>query len=177
MAGKYYILAFPDLTEADRAMIDRFRNQYDLPFKDIVAPHFTLVFGVNDADRGDLSRHAERIAKDTHPIEFECRYAMLGADDANDNAHVFLVPDKGFSAISLLHDQLYTGLLSENLRLDLEYIPHITIGTMADRGQAKMLCDQLNMKPHSIAGSIRDLSLVELRNGMVDVISVMPLSG
>src|SRR5262245_22726723 len=59
--------------------------------------------------------------------------------DSDVTADVFLVPDEGNSALSLLHDQLYTGPLVSHLRLDLQYVPHITIGTLSDREKAKRL--------------------------------------
>jgi hypothetical protein len=48
---------------------------------------------------------------------------MPGADDEDETAYVFSVPDEGFSAVSILHDRLYTGILAPFLRLD---IPSLT---------------------------------------------------
>ena len=84
---------------------------------------------------------------------------MLGVDDESDRGYVFLVPDEGYSRISLLHDQLYTGLLQPFLRLDLPFTPHMTIGTQPDHLAAKNLCDRLNADGLSIAGSIDALTV------------------
>jgi hypothetical protein len=59
---------------------------------------------------------------------------MLGADESG--SYVFLVPDEGSGALSLLHDRLYSGLLA-SLRIDLPYVPHITIGRCSERQKAK----------------------------------------
>ena len=44
MPRTLYTLAYPQVSPADRQMIDRVRATYDLPFKDVVAAYFTLVF-------------------------------------------------------------------------------------------------------------------------------------
>ena len=82
--------------------------------------------------------------------------------------YVFLVPDEGCSGLSLPHDRLYTGALSAHLRLDLPYIPHITIGTLAERHAAKQLCDQLNRAGLGIHGSVNSLTVGTFANGKVN---------
>ena len=90
---------------------------------------------------------------------------MLGADDFDDTAYVFLVPDEGYSGISLLHDRLYTGVLQPFLKLDVPFVPHITIGTMKNRVAAKALCDKLNRHGVRIEGSLRALTIGALEDG------------
>jgi hypothetical protein len=93
------------------------------------------------------------------PIHFNCRYAMLGNDDSNDNYYVFLVPDEGYSAISRLHDQLYTGPFARFHRLNIPYIPHIGIATIPDAQQIKKLCDDLNRTKLNIAGILNHITI------------------
>jgi 2'-5' RNA ligase len=90
---------------------------------------------------------------------------MLGNDDENDTAYVFLVPDQGNAEISLLHDRLYTGVLRPHLRLDLPYIPHITIGTLGSRQEAKLICDELNRVGVSVEGALSNLSVGFVEDG------------
>ena len=90
---------------------------------------------------------------------------MLGTDDFDDTAYVFLVPDEGYSGISLLHDRLYTGILQPFLRLEVPFIPHITIGTLKDRSTAKALCDELNRSGVLIDGSLEALTIGVLEDG------------
>jgi hypothetical protein len=71
------------------------------------------------------------------PLSLRLYDAMLGAEDGAETPYVFPVPDEGYSALSLLHDRLYSGPLVRCLRLDLMYVPHITIGTCAGRYEAK----------------------------------------
>jgi 2'-5' RNA ligase len=162
-----YTLAYPTLTETDLTFIDNFHNRHDLRYKDVVAPHFTMVFACNNVAEDTYLHHVEEVAGTSRVIEFSCRYAMLGADDKDETAYVFLVPDEGYSAISRLHDRLYSGVLAPHLRLDSPYIPHITIGSLDDRHEAKRLCDRLNDRGIAIDGSLRALTVGVLKNGKI----------
>ena len=175
MPRKLYTLAYPTLALADREFINRIRNEHDLPYRDVVNPHFTMVFSCDQVEDQDYQPHVREISREAVPIAFHCRYAMLGADDEVPLAYVFLVPDEGFSALSLLHDRLYTGLLASKLRLDLEFIPHITIATLEDRAFAKGLCDRLNDDGLSVVGSVDSLTVAALEANRIQDIATFPL--
>lgn len=175
MSRLLYTLGFPDLSPADRRMIEGFRRDHDLPYRDVVEAHVTLVFGIENIDPAAYVGHVKAVADGSGPINFVCRYAMLGNDHANDDGYVFLVPDEGFSGLSLLHDRLYSGPLAPYLKLELPFIPHITIGTLADRGEAKALCDGLNGTGVHIAGSLTTLSVCTLQDGKVRVLATADL--
>ncbi len=96
---------------------------------------------------------------------------MLGADDFADSAYVFLVPDEGYAGISLLHDGLYTGLLQPFLRLEVPFIPHITIGTLKDRAATKALCDELNREGVLVEGTVRTLTVGALEEEKIKNLS------
>src|SRR5262245_52203029 len=113
--------------------IRAFRARHDPEFCHLVAPHYTLAFGCEAIAEESYVQHVAEIAAATAPIRFACRYAALGADDVDDMAYVFLVPDEGNAAIARLHDRIYSGPLAPHLRLDLPYVPHITIGRTRDR--------------------------------------------
>lgn len=171
-----YTLAYPNIAPDNRLFIEAFRREHDLAHRDVVDVHFTLVFGNRDIQESDYIAHVQDIAATWEPISFVCRYAMLDADDTNDQAHVFLVPDEGYSGISLLHDQLYTGLLAPALRLDRPFTPHMTIGRLSDRATAQTLCDRLNSKGVSIDGSLDRLTICALENGRILDLATAPLS-
>ena len=103
----------------------------------MVEAHFTLVFGSTTIAEDVYMRHVADIARASAGVPFHCKYAMLGDDAEDETAYVFLVPDEGYAGVSQLHDRLYTGLLAPCLRLDVPFIPHIGIGTLADRSEAK----------------------------------------
>jgi 2'-5' RNA ligase len=162
-----YTLAYPMFSEADMSFIEHFRQEHDARHRDVVAPHVTLAFGCNAVAEVEYLPHVEAVAQGNLSINFSCRYAMLGADDQDQIAYVFLVPDEGYSKLSLLHDRLYTGTLSPHLRLDVPFIPHITIGSLADRPAAKQLCDELNERGVGMIGSVNALTVAALENGKV----------
>jgi 2'-5' RNA ligase len=96
---------------------------------------------------------------------------MLGADDMDDTAHVFFVPDEGNSSISLLQDRLYTGPLAEHLRHEFAYIPHITVASMKGRKMARSLCNSLNSAGVDIQGTLRSLTVGALMDEKLQFIA------
>ena len=160
-----YTVSYPEVAPDASAFMERFRQDHDLPYRDVVAAHFTMVFGCKSVEVPDYTMHIAAVARQAEPVRFCCRYAMLGADDFDDTAYVFLVPDEGYSGISLLHDRLYTGVLQPFLKLDVPFVPHITIGTMKNRVAAKALCDKLNRHGVRIEGSLRALTIGALEEG------------
>jgi 2'-5' RNA ligase len=170
-----YTLGYPTLSETDAAFIQRFRSEHDLRYRDVVAPHFTLVFGCAAVAEEQYLQHVAAVAAQRPAVRFSCRYAMLGGDDQDQTAYVFLVPDEGYSDLSLLHDRLYRGPLEPHLRLDIPYIPHITIGTLSERGHAKELCDQLNREGVQIDGRVESVSVGAMENGRIQIRASYPL--
>lgn len=172
-----YTVAYPVISTADAAFIEAFRYEHDPLYRNVIAAHFTMVFGCSCLAEPEYTAHIKRIASDLDPIDFVCRHAMLYADDKDggDTAYVFLVPDEGYSAISLLHDKLYTGVLQPYLKLEIPYIPHITIGTMKDLRAAKALCDDLNSKGVQISGRFDVLTICALEDGRINDLSPIQL--
>ena len=161
-----YTLAYPTLSAPDAARLDSFRQRHD-PHHEIVAAHFTLVFACREVEERTYIEHIAAVSRVSSPISFSCRYAMLGSDDEAERAYVYLVPDEGYSAISRLHDALYGGPLSSHLRLEIPFIPHLTLGSSADRKAVKRLCDELNESDLTICGSIEALSIAMLQDGKI----------
>jgi hypothetical protein len=161
-----FTVAYPFLDEHDRMWIESFRSVHDKSKKQVIAAHFTLVFGAHDIPVEKYLAHIESTVKTIPTIRFCCRYAMLCADQHDDSAYVFLVPDEGYSSISMLHDLLYTGPLAASLRLDFPYIPHITMGRSASQLEAKQLCDALNAQNLAITGVINTVTIGSIRDGV-----------
>ena len=158
-------VSYPVLSPESTALIRAFRQRHDAKREAMVQAHFTMVFGCAAVDLSEYTDHIARVAKASRPIELTCKYAMLGADDEDDTAYVFLVPDQGNAEVSLLHDRLYAGPLEPHLRLDLPYIPHITIGALSSRTQAKRLCDELNRQGLCVEGRLEELTVGHVEAG------------
>ena len=169
-----FTLCYPRLTVADRSFIDEFRQEHDIPFRDVVAPHFTMVFGCSDVPLATYRPHVAEVARSQTVLNFSLRYAMLGNDDSNSDYYVFLVPDEGYSEISRLHDKLYQGPLASHLRLDIPYIPHIGIATIPDAVRVKTLCDQLNTSGVEIHGKIDALTVCSYDGSKINDLESFP---
>ena len=171
-----YTLAFPVLSTDDVSEIEAFRREHD-PHFSVVEAHFTMVFRCSAVAESAYVAHVEAVCRQARPISFVCRYAMLGADEEAERAYVFLVPDEGYSGLSRLHDDLYQVPFAEHLRLDIPFVPHITIGATDDRVAAKQLCDDLNGRGLSIHGAVNALTVVALDQDKVRRLRTFDLGG
>jgi hypothetical protein len=160
-----YTVAYPDIDADDRQRIDAFRSLHDAHARSVIGPHFTLLFACAEEDETAYRWHVQAAVEDTGVIPFCCRYAMLGATHHDESASIYLVPDEGFSQISLLHDRLYRGLMARHLRLDLPYLPHISIGMPGSGAAAKALCDEWNAAHGPIHGVIRSATIGAVQDG------------
>jgi len=154
-------LCYPKSRAEDQRFIDRVRLRHDHAYREVVRPHFTMVFQVRDLIESTFSAHVAHVAETSAPIRFVCRYAMVHNDVSSDDYYVFLVPDQGFSELALLHDALYTEVLAPRLRLDVPYVPHIGVATLKDPHRCKELADELNGQGLSIDGSVEEISVVK----------------
>jgi 2'-5' RNA ligase len=168
-------LSYPRVPEEHQKFMDEVRNRHDRKYKDIVRPHFSLVFSVPDIPETAFLAHVAAIAAKHEPIPFVCRYAMTHDDRANDDWYVFLVPDEGFSAIARLHDELYTGILAPHLLLDRPYIPHIGVATNRDNLACKRLADELNSGALLVSGAIDAITISEYDGTAVRDLRQVPL--
>jgi 2'-5' RNA ligase len=154
-------LAYPQLSQNDTKLIRDFRMKHDQKYVDVVDAHWTMIFpGSCEAiTQDDLQTHIRSVAQQNAPINSTCRYALVYDDDESDDYYIFLVPDEGFSAISLLHDKLYSDFMRPALRLDIPYVPHIGIATSKDRNHLYNLATEWNSKQFEIKSSIDELTL------------------
>ncbi len=176
MQPQLFALAYLDLGPGDRAFIDAYRQDHDQAYVDVVAPHFTLVFGCDEISQDTFCSHVREVAKPFAPIKFVCRYAMLGVDHASPTGHVFLVPDEGYAQISLLHDALYTGPLKQFHRLDIPFTPHIAIGTLPTLQEAKVRCDALNREELEMRGRVTVVTVGALIDNKIVDIEHVPMT-
>ncbi|MGJ3249382.1 MAG: 2'-5' RNA ligase family protein [Elainellaceae cyanobacterium] len=100
---------------------------------------------------------------------------LLSNDVFSDFTHVFLVPDEGYSRIIKLHDRLYTGMLIDELRLDIPFIPHIGIANSRNAQECKNLVDNLNSKSFEVNGKVETLDVIWYEGNQVDTIKKISL--
>lgn len=166
----YLVIAYPELTKEDFNKIQRFREQNDELYFDVVNPHFTFVFPTFDQTEKEFIDEVKLQAIGFKKIKFNIRCALINKDSFNEYYNVFLVPDKGFSRIVKLHDKLYSNKLKDNLRLDIDYIPHIGIGNNLDKFLCKKMVDFWNQNDFVISGFINELTLIKYEEKVISVI-------
>ena len=170
------VLAYPELKEQDYDWIQAYRKKYDELYHDVVAPHFTIVFPVFNFGEEDFVKEIKTQSLDLHKIEFEIKCATINKDSFQDVNHEFLVPDKGNSEIIKLHDKLYSGKLFSNLKLDIDFIPHIGIGNAREVLKCKKRVDELNKRRINIKGIISKLNIVCYKNDQINTICKIELN-
>jgi 2'-5' RNA ligase len=154
------VVSYPIIADRYFEWIQAVRSEYDKLNFQTIDPHFTLVFPVANLEREIFVSHVKRSIENIPSFEFVIRCATICDDAFSNHTHVFLVPDRGYSQLVKLHDRLYTGVLAQELRLDLPFIPHIGIANSLDARDCKQLADNLNHQELEIAGKVARLDLI-----------------
>ena len=169
------VLAYPKLSSADFQWIEAIRAEHNRADFEIIRPHVSLVFETAIMTCDKLLEHMTPVAASAQPFDLTFRAVMLMPGIVSAETFLFLVPDEGLSAAMLLLDRLYTGMLSSERRLDIPYIPHITIGRFDDPGACKALADDLMSQPIEIRAPVEAIELVEFGDGPIETLRRIPL--
>src|SRR6185369_1807887 len=137
----YALVHFPEI---DLELINSLRADYDPQFK-LIAPHITVVFPVPDSiGEHNLVSHIQTVLQDCQPFPIRLRGLMKSWDE-----YLFLVLQKGEDDVIRLHDNLYTGLLSEYRNKEMEFVPHLTLGKFTEQNeryeQARAKAEESNL--------------------------------
>lgn len=169
------VLAFPEISESDFNFIQEFRKKNDRHYS-LFPPHFTIVFPAFGIEEEEFTEHVINKTKNCKKIDFTLNCAVSVKDFLSEYRDVFLIPDKGNSAIVKLHDALYTGILITHLRLDIPFMPHMNIGNDVDQFHCINLANELNAQDISIQGTISRLSIARYDGSKLDIITDILLS-
>ena len=169
------VIAYPVLDKKDYRFIQDFRKQHDPLLYSVIEPHFTFVFPVKGMLKDDFTQEILKQSEGGGCFDFTIRCAVVNKDSFLEYSHTLLVPDEGFSSIVKMHDKLYSDLLIKEQRLDIDYIPHVGIGTSKDILQCKQMADELNKSQLEIKGLIKELTIVEFENNRIENQSIIPL--
>jgi len=168
-------ISYPELEPDDMDWIQRFRSEHDSNYN-LLGPHFTLVFPTDTVERDKFIDHVRPIVQQQPVISFVNRCATVVPYRDKGGWHIFLVPDEGFSEIVKLHDRLYTGSLAGSLRMDLNFIPHMTVGFNDSVDKSKALADELNAMNFQIAGHLTSVDIADYDGCRVESIERVTLS-
>ncbi|QTD43849.1 2'-5' RNA ligase family protein [Ottowia testudinis] len=165
MTDALYVVAFPVLTASAQSALEAVRRLHD-PQVDVVQPHVTLVFSqIVDVDQA--AREMLRVSSGLRPCQAVFRRAMPWWTGSGP-AHVFLVPDEGFSSLGSWHDALHasTSVFAPARRLDIPFVPHMTLGAAPNAAAAGAMASEWNahqppieaMFDHLILGCLQQVS-------------------
>ncbi len=171
----YLVLAYPVLSDEDYTLIQGYRKDHDQEYYSVVQPHFTFIFPILKMNEKEFMDEVKQMSVGAEKIDFTIRCATTNNDALSDDYNLFLLPDEGHSRIVRLHDKLYSGILSSKLKLDIDFIPHISIGISKDKSECKKWADEWNAKEFSIIGQISKLSIVSFVDNKVNLLEEIML--
>ena len=169
------VVSSPEVSAEDAAWLDDLRGRFPGLAHAPLPPHVTLVFPTTAVDAAALTDHVGEVAQHFQPFDFVIRCALPMPDVLSSNTHVFLVPEEGFSAMVRLHDRLYSGALASALRLDIPFVPHITVGYGTDAAYCKQAADAINAENRTVKGTVSVLDVLAISEGGVQSIQRLPL--
>lgn len=169
------VVAYPKLSSEDSEFIQNYRKENDKRYYDVVNPHITLVFSINDVSEDQFIAEVEKQSKGVDKFEAVFRVATINQDDGRKFFHEFLVPDEGYSNIVKLHDKLYSGVFKKFWRYDIDYIPHIGIGNSDNVKESKDRVDELNQGKIEIACTVDAIDVIKYENDKVETIKSLDL--
>jgi 2'-5' RNA ligase len=169
------VLAYPKIPDKDFKWIQNIRAVYDKRYYHVVNPHFTIVFPVSNILQPEFIEDIQISASESQKIIFTSRCTVIVKDSFSEFTDVFLVPDEGYSDIVKLHDKLYSGILKNELRLDIPFIPHIGIGGSINPLESKSIADELNKTNFSFEGILDKLDIVSYNYSEVKTLKEIKL--
>ncbi|MEM7127100.1 MAG: 2'-5' RNA ligase family protein [Chloroflexota bacterium] len=170
------VLAYPELANDDYKGIQELRRDHDELHYHLVEPHFTLVFPLPEAWQvDDLTAEVTKQARSVQPFEFTIRCATLNKNAFNDLYHAFLVPDEGYSHIVKLHNALYGDKLFPQWALQVDFIPHIRIGSSTDPLGCLQVVENWNRLNLELSGTVSTLDIVNHENETVQTLKRVSL--
>ena len=169
-----HVIAYPNLSPADYDRIQACRRDHNSLYS-VAEPHFTIVFSVPDMPLVDFITEVKKQVAGIAAIRFCMRAVVINKDAFSINYDAFLVPDEGFSLVSKLHDRLYSDKLSPHHRLDIAYIPHISIANSPDPQAIKKIVDRWNENEFAINGVISSLDIINYENRVITTIEKIQL--
>ena len=170
-----HLVAYPELAAADLERIQLCRREYNSLYT-VTGAHYTIIFSVPDMPLEDFTTEIKKQVAGIKTINFCLRSAVINKDSFSDNYDAFLVPDEGFSSIVKLHDKLYSDKLSYHHRLDISYIPHISIANSNDAQAVKTIVDDWNSKDLAISGKISSLDIINYENRVITTMERIELA-
>ena len=125
LAMGFYPRLSAELSEAVGAI----REKYD-PTSGFIEPHVTVLFPVPaSVGEEELIGHVENVLSGWRPFKIR-----LGGFHKSRDHWLFLTLTEGEAEVKRLNRSLYTGILAEYRRDDIEFVPHLGLGLFIKQG-------------------------------------------
>lgn len=172
----YFAVAIPKFAKADLEQIEAYRRTHDAEAQKRIPPHISLVFGI-DCSEEFFVREIKQRATGAAPIDIELRFATLRLDPRSGRYLEQMVPELGIAALATLHDELYEDVFMQHQRLDLGYVPELTIGRCDRPMLGKQRVSAWNKKGFSIPGRVDALDIFMEGDDQSHHVRTVPLKG
>jgi 2'-5' RNA ligase len=163
-----YVVAWPDLAEADDTALRRLRAQYHSREAELIGPHFTLVFGAALPEEARLRSALAGLAGRKpfwFVLERLVRHDMTPPSRA---AYLYAVPADGAAELAQLHDELNPVAGSE------AFEPHITLG-LFDRAAAEQVARIVERQHLPMHGRVEELALLRRDGAALETLASVRL--
>jgi 2'-5' RNA ligase len=152
-----FVIAPLTLEPADAERVALLRKTYD-PNAGVVAPHVTMVFGVDDGLESEAVRWARIQAGAFSIASLRFTLATVTRDYENSAWYLFLMPKAIPPALAELHRRLNSGPLQ--LAPDVAFDAHLTLGRFQERVLADAVARDSNAAGLGIEARIAALEVV-----------------
>lgn len=171
----YGVLAYPKLDISDYKTIQNFRREHDELYYSVAEPHFSFVFPIESVKKDQFVTEIFDKSKGVRQFNFEIKCVTVNKDSFLDYYHLLMVPDKGYSNIVKLHDNLYSDILFNYLELDIDFIPHMGIANSKNKYEVKKWADSWNKKEFIISGCVDTLIICEIIDNILTDLETIKL--
>lgn len=176
---RYFVLAFPELADADRERIEAVRRAHD-PQAGLVAAHITLVFNVALDDPAPLQAHVAAVAAATAACDILFDDCRVWSERDSADRYLFLMPDPaGEARLHSLHAHLHGGAPAAVQATMRPYRPHITLARRNDDEESALqaLRDRLTTSLTPFTAHLDALTVVALSGDRISTVSRHELKG
>ena len=175
---KMIAIAVPTMADTDWNFVQALRQEGDAKGYQTLVPHFTIFTTVSNVSQHTFSQLLTQHFSTYKKFSFALRTALFMPPLNNHKSwYAFLVPDEGFSQLSLLHRELTQSDLRCELAETFPYIPHITVGSFADKAHCIQFVNKINDRAFSLLGCIDKIILAESIDNTVHVFDEIKLIG
>ncbi len=152
-----FVIAPLTLQPADAERVALLRKSYD-PNAEVVPPHVTMVFGVDDGLESEALRWARIQAGAFSAASLRFTLATVARDYENSAWYLFLMPRQIPPALAELHRRLNSGPLQG--APDVAFDAHLTLGRFQERVLADAVARDSNAAGLGVEARIAALEVV-----------------